>query len=105
MDFTAMLGAVPVILTLVTVQGIKIADQKDKFKKFYFLFAVAIGLVLGAVFSSGIADTDRNWTKIVQDAILNAIIAPFAVTFKKQLGIKLPGDTGFVAGQFFGYKE
>lgn len=105
MDFTAMLGAVPVILTLVTVQGIKIADQKDKFKKFYFLFAIVIGLAFGMAFSAGIADTDRNWTKIVQDGILNSVIGPFVVVFKSQLGIKLPGDTGFIPGQFFGYKE
>ncbi len=103
MDISMLFTALPVILTIFAVQMIKVWDVKFILKRFYFLIAVVIGLVIGAVFSRGA--TALVWVVIFQDAIQNAVISCFITMFKRPLGIKLPGDSGFIENKFFGYSQ
>jgi hypothetical protein len=99
-----LMTATPVILAMVSTQVLKFLDGKKKHKRLYFFAAFILGIGFGLLFSTGLTDEERNWVKMSQDAALNGVISCFSFVFMRQLGIRLPGDTGFVAGKFFGYK-
>lgn len=90
MDLTALMGALPVALTIATTQVVKAYDPQDKFKRWYFPVSIVIGVAIGAAFSNDLSS--QNWIGVVQDGLQNCIISSFVITFKKPLGIKLPGD-------------
>jgi len=105
MDIATLITALPVILTIVLTQTIKTFDKSDKLKDFYFIISLVVGIVIGAVFSAGLNGDKIDIVQIGRDSVQNAIIATFVFVFKHNLGIRFPGDTGFVPGKFFGYTD
>lgn len=79
---------IPVVLTILVVQSIKWQDKKDKLKKHYWTISLAVGVVIGVVFT---ADHSNLWG-MAQDGFKNAAIAGFLTGLKNPLGIRLPGD-------------
>ncbi len=92
MDISMFLTAIPVILTILVTQIIKFYDKDNKFKRWYFPIALVVGMLLGAVFSTGMSTDAFALIKVIQDAIQNTVMSTFAIAFKKPLGLKLPGD-------------
>lgn len=89
-----LVAAVPVVLTMVAIQTIKIFDKKKVAKNHYFLISVCVGLVLGAVFSVGFGKA-LDAFQMGRDALQTSMMATFLYGVKTAMKMKWPGDTGY----------
>lgn len=89
-----LVAAIPVVLTMVIAQTIKILDKKKVAKNHYFLISVLTGLVLGAIWSTGLSAT-ADFFLVGKDALQTSIVATFLYAVKTAMKLKWPGDTGY----------
>lgn len=91
---TQLIAAVPVVLTMVAIQTIKIFDKKKVAKNHYFLISVAVGLAIGAGFSAGLSAAP-DFFLMGRDAFQTSMMATFLYGVKTAMKAKWPGDSGY----------
>lgn len=85
---TALMSSTPVLLTVAVVQAIKAADKEDKLTRLYWLFAVAVGVLVGMFF----APTGSTFKVMLQEGLKTAAFASLVSGAKTLTGKSLPGD-------------
>ena len=79
---------VPVVVTVLTVQAIKVIDRDDSLKRYYWLVSLFIGMIVGVLFAKDLT----NIQAVLQDAFISTAVAGYLTGVKTIFGKRLPGD-------------